>query len=102
MISDSRWYKIDVITKPCAVDLISQLLIALGCKGSVIQPDDATTVVSGYVPCDGRMNDWNRSMQERIETAQSYGLVGNETRVSIAEVEGEDWAESWKVHFRPI
>lgn len=100
--ADSRWYRIDIRTSHCAADLVTQLLVALGSKGSAIQSNGEWSIVSGYLPFDGRGSEWLSEATSRLEVAKSYGLCRPDSSVAIAAIAHEDWAENWKQFFEPI
>lgn len=71
--------------------------------GIYIDEESRTTTVSIYVK---RNKTTNRKQVTRIREGlgviRECGLLPEPARVSVSKVRHEDWAESWKRHFRPI
>jgi ribosomal protein L11 methyltransferase len=45
---------------------------------------------------------WRRSLAEEIRRMGEFGICVEPLRISFGRVKREDWAESWKRHFRPL
>ncbi len=104
MKHDSLW-KIAVTISPEAEDAVTYLLeVVVGQPASVyMDARRGTTVASVYAPGAG---DW--SMEKRaalragLRRIRACGVTVGPGRISAAKVRREDWAESWKRHFKPI
>lgn len=74
----------------------------LGAGGVVLdQEDDATFFVRAYFPDDARLKDRLAQVQHKVEALPRHGLRTGPARVDVTWVNEEDWAHSWKAHFRP-
>ena len=98
-------WKISVTTTPEAEDAVTELLeSAFG--QSVSSYTDAETgiaVVSVYVPT---RPDWSQARQKELALGlrriASSGLNLGRGQLSLKSVRKVDWAESWKLHFKPL
>lgn len=97
-----RWAECRVHTHPEAAEAISHLLTELGAGGVVLdQPDDATLFVCAYFPDDQRLQERLEQVRQALEALPRFGLQAGPGRVQLRWVDEEDWAHSWKAHFRP-
>jgi ribosomal protein L11 methyltransferase len=98
-------WKISVTTAPEAEDAVAELL-----GGAFGQPvssytdaETSQTAVSVYSP---RRPDWSRVRQAQLasglERIASSGLDIGPGKISLKGILREDWAESWKLHFKPV
>jgi|SRR5437870_6416574 len=79
-------------------------------EDSVVQPpsvytdaDPQTAVVSAYCPKLPRPeNDLRVGLRSGLKQIQQCGLNIGPARIMIEKVRREDWAESWRKHFRPL
>ncbi len=97
-----QWYRLDVRTSPAASDLVTQFVVELGSKGSMVAPEGEWSVVSGFLPFDGRGDHWLAEAAQRLDRAKQYGLCRSDSSVSLVIIDDEDWAENWKQYFKPI
>ena len=120
MKRDSLW-KISVNTSPEAEEAVTQLLHEIFGQPATVYVDAQShaTVVSVYLPAkappgtrksaanevedDGhdseRFKDQIRQALQRMKTC---GLAIGPGAISVEKIRREDWAESWKRHFKPI
>jgi ribosomal protein L11 methyltransferase len=98
-------WRVSVATTAEAEDAVAELL-----AGAVGQPPVSYTdvetgeaEVAVYLEkppaCSG---NWRADLKEQLGRARACGLKIGSGRVALARVRWEDWAESWKRHFRPI
>ena len=98
-------WKISVATSPTAEDAVTELFArALGQPvASYTEVETGETVVTAYVQ---RRSDWSpakrASLRSGLERIRACGLRIGPGRISLVRVRREDWAESWKRHFKPI
>jgi ribosomal protein L11 methyltransferase len=97
-------WKIAVSTSPEAEDAASELLQAkLGeSASSYTDVETLETTVTSYL---AQKPDWRKLRPELIRglaEIKSFGLKVGRAKVSCEKVRREDWAESWKRHFRAI
>ena len=98
-------WKISVTTTPEAEDAVAELL-----EGALSQPatsytdaETRQTIVSVYIH---KRPDWSRARQTEfvlgLKRIARSGLDLGPGRVSLKRIPREDWAESWKLHFKPV
>ena len=98
-------WRVSILTSPEAEEAVAELL-----AGIVQQP------VSVYLPVEKRdalvtvyLNERRefshakrRLVEEGLRTIARVGLSVGPGRISVRRVRREDWAESWKRHFKPL
>jgi ribosomal protein L11 methyltransferase len=98
-------WKISVTTVPEAEDAVTHLLeSAFGQPvSSYTDAETGIVVVSVYVPT---RPDWSRARQKELALGlrriASNGLKLGPGQITLKRIRNEDWAESWKLHFRPV
>jgi ribosomal protein L11 methyltransferase len=101
----SALWKISVVTSPEAEDAVTAGLDeAFGrSASSYTDVESGTTTVAAYFT---RKPIWDRATRialvDHLQKIKDCGLDIGSGRVSLARVRRQDWAESWKRHFRPI
>ena len=118
------WQEISVETKKEAVEAISELFGEMGAGGVIIEDPELVThmansglwdayelptdylnrqfcVVRGYLPVNAefpaKYEELNLGINEiALRLAQDPG------KITLKTVNEEDWANSWKVHFKPV
>jgi ribosomal protein L11 methyltransferase len=61
------------------------------------------TAVTAYLPKEPlRSSHWRAELREGLQRAGACGLDVGPARITMARVRREDWAESWKRHFKPL
>ncbi len=97
--------RISVTTKPEAEDAVAELLsVILGQPAtSYYEVESGLSTVTVYLQRKLRSP---REVREEIlyglKRIRSCGLKISPGKIAIARVRREDWAESWKRHFKPI
>ncbi len=97
-----------------SADRISDLFYDMGLSGVVVEDPDMEPVegwgddalpkpshhtVTGYLPSNETLEANVRRLEEALaDMKQHHGI---DTRLSLMEVDDEDWAESWKAYFWP-
>jgi ribosomal protein L11 methyltransferase len=100
----SLW-RVSVITTPEAEDAVSELLGALLGQpvSSFFNLETGVSTVTVYCP---QKLGWPGGIREGIAAGlmqiKHCGLKIGSGKVTLAKVRREDWAESWKRHFKPI
>jgi len=98
-------WKVSVTTLPAAEDAVAELLgTAFGQPvSSYTDAETRQTVVSVYVP---QKPDWSRAgraeLRSGLERVARSGLDLGPGKFSLERIRREDWAESWKRHFKPL
>jgi len=123
-----NWMEIKVLTTTEAADLISEILMAAGSEGTMIEDrndvaanqrpegqwdiiDEAIAErigedvkVTGYYPIDEKLNDVVAQVEAEVRRLRTMelGLNLGKLEVITKGFENEDWSESWKKSFKPI
>ena len=119
-----EWQEITVITVSEAVEAVAECFYQVGSGGVVIEdpellktkisegnwdafelPEErlyqSSPVVKGYLPINDSLPQKLEQLKLRIEEIMArLGEKNSEIRLAI--VQEEDWANSWKVYFKPI
>ncbi|PKM89717.1 MAG: 50S ribosomal protein L11 methyltransferase [Firmicutes bacterium HGW-Firmicutes-12] len=100
-----EWQEISVKTEPEAVEAVSEVFHELGAGGVVIEDKDThkqlNSIVKGYLPV-------NEDLSEKLENLKTeLGEIARRLEKKPYEIiqilmDEEDWANSWKVHFKPL
>ena len=97
--------KISVTTTSEAEETISSVLEKIIGQPAFVYVDaeKQTTVASVYA---SKKSDWSAdrqaSLRRELQQLRAGGVPLGSGRISVAKVRREDWAESWKRHFKPI
>jgi ribosomal protein L11 methyltransferase len=105
MKSSKPLWRISVVTAPEAEDAVSELLAsAVGLQAAAyFDLETQTSTVSvfaepgSFSPAHVRVE-----MAAGLKRVKSFGLDIGAAKMQIVRVKREDWAESWKKHFKPI
>ena len=101
----SMLWKISVTTSPGAEDAVAELLGKVFCQPASAYTDADTqqTTVSVYLQ---DRPDWSapsgRELALGLKQIVRSGLDIGPGRVSLEKIRREEWAESWKRHFKPL
>jgi ribosomal protein L11 methyltransferase len=101
----STLWKIAVTTNPEAEDAVAEWLgTAFGQPAaSYTDADKRQTTVSVYLQ---DKPDWSAANRKdlalRLQRMARSGLDIGPGRISLKRIPREDWAESWKLHFKPL
>lgn len=103
MKKKSLW-KISIVTRPDAEDAVSEFLETLLRESAVSYTDVETgaTTVTSYL---STKPDWRRVRPELLRglaNIKRCGLNVGAGKIACQKVRREDWAESWKRHFKTI
>jgi ribosomal protein L11 methyltransferase len=98
-------WKIAVTTAPEAEDAVAELLGGTFCQPatSYTEVETRQTTVSVYVQ---KRPDWSRTRQMELTSGlkriAGSGLDIGPGKFALKRIRQEDWAESWKLHFKPL
>lgn len=95
-----RWMKVAVHAAAECEEAVTQILLAAGARGVVLEEADGLRSVVAYLPEGGAVSP--EEIGRRVQALQEYGLEPGPARVSVEWVQEEDWAESWKRHYKPL
>ncbi|MCS6861978.1 MAG: 50S ribosomal protein L11 methyltransferase [Abditibacteriales bacterium] len=101
-----HWTEIAVETSAEAADVVTQLLVGIGCAGTVIAHASGVpaggVVVKGYLRESVKVPACLDVLRERLQTAVEWGVVPSGFRVTCQRIPEEDWVEGWKAQFQPL
>jgi ribosomal protein L11 methyltransferase len=98
-------WRISVATSPEAEDAVAELLGTIfNCGASTyFNAETQTSVVSVYFSKkEFSLREVLKEISAGLKRIKSCGLKIGEGEIKTAKVRREDWAESWKRHFKPI
>ena len=98
-------WQVSVATSPAAEDAVTELLAtALGQPASSYTDfGTGRTVVAVYPSAKADFSREKRAaLRTGLEQIRACGLPVGPGTIMLAKVRGQDWAESWKRHFKPI
>src|SRR5690606_30784591 len=95
-----QWMQISVHTSPEAEEAVAQILFDAGAHGVAVGSDGGAPVVTAYLAEAGP--ELVAEIEGRVRALAEAGLDPGAGRVTAAAVDDEDWAESWKRHYRPL
>lgn len=96
------WTEISVHTAAEAADLVTQLLVGIGCAGTIVETAAEGVVVKGYLRESSEVSAGLETLRERWQTAVEWGVMPSGFRVECQRIPEEDWAEGWKSQFPPL
>jgi ribosomal protein L11 methyltransferase len=104
MKRQSLW-RVSIITTPEAEDAVSELLGTVPGQpvSSYFNTKTGVTTVTAY--CRRKPAwpaEWRAKIRVGLDQIKNCGLKIGSGKVTIAKMRREDWAESWKRHFKPI
>jgi len=97
--------RVSVATTPAADEAVAELLTQQFGLAASTQTDLArgTTLASVYLEKPARWSGRERDeLKARLRRLQAAGLEVGSARISVRRIREEDWAESWKRHFKPF
>ena len=100
----SLW-RVSVITTPEAEDAVSELLGTVPGQpvSTYFNLETGVTTVTAYCRRKpARPAEWRAKIRVGLNQIKNCGLKIGSGKVTIAKMRREDWAESWKRHFKPI
>jgi ribosomal protein L11 methyltransferase len=96
-------WRVSITTTPEAEDAIAEMLGAVLSRAAVSYHDLETGVSTVTVYCESRpAAGVHKTIAAGLEQIKKCGLKTGSGKITIAKVRREDWAESWKRHFKPI
>jgi ribosomal protein L11 methyltransferase len=95
-------WKLSVETAPEAEDAVSEIVTRVAGSPASVYADAETheTVVSAFVT---KLTGAQRNeLRGGLELLRQVGLDIGPAKISIRKIKRENWAESWKRHFKPL
>lgn len=120
-----KWSEISILTTNEAVEPISNILHEAGASGVVIEdplelvkeredqfgeiyqlnPDDYPeegVIIKAYLPVNSFLGETVDEIKEAINNLIIYKIDIGLNKVSISEVNEEEWATAWKKYYNPV
>jgi ribosomal protein L11 methyltransferase len=120
-----KWSEISIHTTNEAVEPISNILHEAGASGVVIEdPNDLTkdreqvfgeiyqldpgdypeegVIVKAYLPLNSFLGEAVEEIKEAISTLVSFDIDIGHNKVTISEINEEEWANAWKKYYNPV
>lgn len=116
-----KWCKISIQTSHEAVELIAEIFRDLGASGVVIEDPELVNdyITSGkwdytdipiaketevvvekaYLPVNGELEGRIQTLQQEIKALESRGVNTAPAVLTTAELQDEDWSDTWKQYF---
>ena len=96
-------WRITVATSPEAEDAVAEMLGVVLSRAAISYHNLETGLSTVTVYCEDKPESGVRtSIAASLEQIKRCGLKTGAGKITIAKVRREDWAESWKRHFKPI
>lgn len=120
-----KWSEISIHTTNEAVEPISNILHEAGASGVVIEdpeelikereqvfgeiyqlnPDDYPeegVIVKAYLPVTSFLGETVEEIKEAINSLVTFNIDIGQNKVTISEVNEEEWATAWKKYYHPV
>lgn len=116
-----KWCEISIQTSHEAVELIAEIFRDLGASGVVIEDPELVNdyITSGkwdytdipiaketevvvekaYLPVNGELEGRIQTLQQEIKALESRGVNTAPAALTTAELQDEDWSDTWKKYF---
>lgn len=116
-----KWCEISIQTSHEAVELIAEIFRDLGASGVVIEDPELVNdyITSGkwdytdipiaketevvvekaYLPVNGELEGRIQTLQQEIKALESRGVNTAPAVLNTAELQDEDWSDTWKQYF---
>lgn len=116
-----KWCEISIQTSHEAVELIAEIFRDLGASGVVIEDPELVNdyITSGkwdytdipiaketevvvekaYLPVNGELEGRIQTLQQEIKSLESRGVNTAPAVLTTAELQDEDWSDTWKQYF---
>ncbi|MBD3181004.1 50S ribosomal protein L11 methyltransferase [Candidatus Poribacteria bacterium] len=100
-----KWVQVSIETSAMAEDAISNLLMEMDSGGVYIKEDKLNSdriLVFAYFPPDDIIGERVSKINEYLENMRKIGINTGKSKVTIKQVDDEQWSESWKKFFKPL
>lgn len=104
-MNDKTLRCVSVTTLPEAEEAVGEILFNLFDSSTVTwhDLDSGESTVSVYVELrQSNVTADRRSLRNQLKGLPEFGPATGSLRITLRKVKPEDWAESWKRHFKPI
>lgn len=120
-----KWSEISIHTTHEAVEAISNILHEAGAGGVVIEdpfeltkerettygeiyqlnPDDYPeegVIIKAYLPVNSFLGETVEEIKQAINNLMLYNIYIGRNKITISEVNEEEWATAWKKYYNPV
>lgn len=120
-----KWSEISIHTTQEAVEAISNILHEAGAGGVVIEdpfdltkerdttfgeiyelnPDDYPdegVIIKAYLPVNSFLGETVKEIKQAINNLMLYNIDIGRNKITISEVNEEEWATAWKKYYNPV
>lgn len=120
-----KWSEISIHTTHEAVEAISNILHEAGAGGVVIEdpydlvkerddwygeivelnPDDYPeegVIIKAYLPVNSFLGETVEQIKQAINNLWLYDIDLGKNKITLSEVNEEEWATAWKKHYHPV
>ncbi|WP_027407852.1 50S ribosomal protein L11 methyltransferase [Anoxybacteroides tepidamans] len=120
-----KWSEISIHTTQEAVEAISNILHEAGAGGVVIEdpfdltkerdtafgeiyelnPDDYPdegVIIKAYLPVNSFLGETVEEIKQAINNLMLYNIDVGRNKITISEVNEEEWATAWKKYYNPV
>ncbi|WP_297987779.1 50S ribosomal protein L11 methyltransferase [Anoxybacillus sp.] len=120
-----KWSEISIHTTHEAVEAISNILHEAGAGGVVIEdpfeltkerettygeiyqlnPDDYPeegVIIKAYLPVNSFLGETVKEIKQAINNLMLYNIDIGRNKITISEVNEEEWATAWKKYYNPV
>lgn len=124
-MSAMKWSEISIHTTHEAVEAISNILHEAGAGGVVIEdpydlvkdrddwygeivelnPDDYPeegVIIKAYLPVNSFLGETVEQIKQAINNLWLYDIDLGKNKITLSEVNEEEWATAWKKHYHPV
>jgi ribosomal protein L11 methyltransferase len=96
-------WRISIATTPEAENAVTEMLVAALSRAAASYLNAETGVSMVTVYCEARpAAGVRKTIVAGVAQIKRCGLKAGPGKITIAKVPREDWAESWKRHFKPV
>ena len=96
-------WRVSIATTPEAEDAVAEMLDATLSRSPVTYFDAETGMSTVTAYCEAKpAGGLHKTILAGLKQIKKCGLKTGSSKIEIAGVRREDWAESWKRHFKPI
>lgn len=122
---EMKWSEVCIHTTNEAVEPVSNILHEAGASGVVIEdpqdmekerragfgelyeldPDDYPSegvYVKAYLPVNSFLSETIDAVKQSINSLAEYDIQLGKNKVTLSEVNEEDWANEWKKYYKPV
>jgi ribosomal protein L11 methyltransferase len=95
-------WRVAVRTSPQSEEAVAELLAAVFKQNPSTYTDAESGLVTATAYCAQRCEEDLRTLKAGLQHIRACGLSVNPRGVSVRRIRRENWAESWKRHFKPL